>query len=73
MIEQLARQLVDDINRVFGSEKPEPSKLKPLFESTLRKLNLVSREEFDAQQAVLQRTREKLEALEKKLADLECE
>jgi BMFP domain-containing protein YqiC len=32
---------------------------------------LVSREEFDVQTEVLQRPREKLEALEKKISDLE--
>ena len=37
----------------------------------LRKLDLVSRDEFDVQQAVLTRTREKLEALEKTVATLE--
>lgn len=37
----------------------------------LRKLNLVSRDEFDVQQAVLARTREKLESLEKTVASLE--
>ena len=37
----------------------------------LRKLDLVSRDEFDVQQAVLARTREKLEALEKTVASLE--
>jgi len=71
MIEQLAKQLVDDVQRLFGAENPDPSKLKPLLESALRKLNLVSREEFDAQQRVLQRTRQKLEELEAKLAELE--
>ncbi len=35
------------------------------------KLDLVSREEFDVQTQVLQRTREKLEALEQKVATLE--
>lgn len=37
----------------------------------LRKLDLVSRDEFDVQQAVLMRTREKLELLEKTVAALE--
>ena len=37
----------------------------------LRKLALVNRDEFDVQQAVLARTREKLEALEKTVATLE--
>ncbi len=38
--------------------------LRSGLESGLRKMNLVSREEFDTQTAVLLRTREKLEALE---------
>ena len=36
------------------------------------KLNLVTREEFDVQQAVLLKTREKLEALEAQVAALEA-
>ena len=43
------------------------------LESGLRKMNLVSREEFDIQSAVLLRTREKLEALEKIVSKLERE
>jgi BMFP domain-containing protein YqiC len=39
--------------------------------SVLARLDLVTRDEFDAQQAVLLRTREKVEALEAKLAELE--
>ncbi|MCG8517461.1 accessory factor UbiK family protein [Marinobacter sp. CA1] len=39
--------------------------------SVLSRLELVTREEFDAQQAVLMRTREKLEALEQRVAELE--
>ena len=42
------------------------------LESGLRKMNLVGREEFDIQNAVLLRTREKLEALEKTVATLEA-
>lgn len=37
----------------------------------LSKLDLVTREEFEVQEAVLARTREKLEALEVKLAAME--
>ena len=37
----------------------------------LDKLDLVTREEFEVQEAVLRRTREKLEALEAKVAELE--
>lgn len=42
-----------------------------LLQSAFTKLALVSREEFDVQTEVLRRTREKLEALEKKLTELE--
>lgn len=35
------------------------------------KMNLVTREEFDAQSAVLKRTREKLEKLQEQLTQLE--
>jgi len=45
--------------------------LRTAIEANLKKLNLVTREEFDIQQEVLLRTREKLEALEKKLAEME--
>lgn len=44
---------------------------KNIIQSSFQKLDLVSREEFDVQVQVLRRTREKLEALEKKLEDIE--
>ncbi|WP_439135798.1 accessory factor UbiK family protein [Pseudomaricurvus sp.] len=73
MIEQLARSLFNDLKSAIPtatSELPE-RELRSLLERTLRKMNLVSRDEFDAQQAVLLRTREKLEALEKHISELE--
>jgi len=45
--------------------------LRAAIEANLKKLNLVTREEFDIQQQVLLRTREKLEVLEAKVAELE--
>ena len=45
--------------------------LKAGVTSMLTKLDLVSREEFDVQAAVLARTREKLGQLEARLAELE--
>lgn len=44
---------------------------KTFFTSALQKLDVVTREEFDVQVAMLARTREKLEALEKQVAALE--
>ena len=45
----------------------------PPCKSGLERLNLVTREEFDVQRLVLLRSREKLEALEKRFAQLEAE
>ena len=45
--------------------------IRSLLQSSLTKMNLVTREEFDVQSAVLHRTREKLDALEKQLAQLQ--
>ena len=41
--------------------------IKSLLQSTLSKMNLVTREEYDVHSAVLQRTREKLDQLEKQI------
>ena len=70
------KQLIDDfISQVTSgaTERLDHSQTRALLESLLRKLNLVSREEFDAQAAVLARTRKKLEYLETKVAELEVQ
>ena len=71
-IEKLAKKLADTVPDGLRSMQKE---LEQNFRSVLRaglgKLDLVTREEFEVQEAVLVRTREKLEALEKRLAELE--
>lgn len=47
------------------------NRLKALLNSALSKLDVVSRDEFETQQVVLQRTRERLEALEERVSQLE--
>ncbi|HEY8009698.1 MAG TPA: accessory factor UbiK family protein [Rudaea sp.] len=44
---------------------------RDVLRSGLRRLDLVTREEFDAQRGVLLRTRETVEALEARVAELE--
>jgi BMFP domain-containing protein YqiC len=44
---------------------------KAVLQSALTRMDLVSRREFDVQAGVLKRTREKLEILEQRLAELE--
>ena len=70
------KQLIDDfINQLTNdtTERLDHSQTRALLESLLRKLNLVSREEFDAQTAVLARTRKKLQELEATVAGLEAQ
>lgn len=45
-------------------------KLKKLLQQQLSNMDFVSREEFDIQQKVLARSRQKLEQLEKRLTEL---
>ena len=45
--------------------------MRALLSSTFARLNLVTRDEFDAQSAMLARTRAKLEELKKQVAELE--
>ncbi|MGE4596411.1 MAG: accessory factor UbiK family protein [Methylophilaceae bacterium] len=46
--------------------------INALLQGIFTKMELVNREEFDVQTAVLKRTREKLEALEEKLSAIEA-
>ncbi len=45
--------------------------MKSALQSVFEKMDLVTREEFETQRGVLLRTREKVEALEKKLEELQ--
>lgn len=47
------------------------SNIRLVLESAFARMNLVTREEFDAQTALLHRTREKLEELERIVAEME--
>lgn len=45
--------------------------LRVAIQGTLNKMDIVTREEFDAQVGVLQKTRSKLEQLEKRIKEIE--
>jgi BMFP domain-containing protein YqiC len=69
-------RLSDRINELLPSGLQQvktdfDAKLKTLLQQQLSELEFVSREEFDIQSRVLQRTRAKLETLEDKLKNLE--
>ena len=61
VVPQSARDLHQDIEK----------NLRAVITGTFNKLNLVTREEFEIQQNVLQRTRSKVEKLEEQIAELE--
>jgi BMFP domain-containing protein YqiC len=72
LIDDLARRLVGAVpESVLALRRDLEQNFKGVLQSQLAKLDLVTREEFDVQSAVLKRTREKLAALEQRLAALE--
>ena len=71
-IDELARRLLERVPPAMRSMQADlESNFRAVLRERLSKLDLVSRDEFDAQTRVLERTREKLEALEARLTALE--
>ena len=71
-IDDLAKRLAAAVPpSVVALGRDVEENFKAVLQAGLTKLDLVSRQEFDVQAAVLKRTREKLEALEKKVGELE--
>jgi BMFP domain-containing protein YqiC len=71
-IDKLARKLAEAVPEGLRSMRDDlEQNFRSVLQSSLSRLDLVTREEFDVQQAVLARTREKLEALELRLKSLE--
>jgi ubiquinone biosynthesis accessory factor UbiK len=73
-------RFIDDLARRLSAAVPQgltamrrdlEENFKAVLQSGLAKLDLVTRQEFDVQAGVLRRTREKLEALEARLAQFE--
>ncbi|WP_254722316.1 accessory factor UbiK family protein [Gilvimarinus xylanilyticus] len=69
-----AQQLFEELKRQLPNLEnlPRPE-LNRALQAAVRKLDLVSREEFEAQAAVLGRTRARLEALEAKVQTWEAQ
>ena len=73
-IEELARKLAEAVPEGLRSMRDDlEENFRGVLRSGLSKLDLVTREEFEVQQAVLAKTRQKLEALEARLKELEDE
>ena len=72
-LDELVRRVVDVLPEGVGTlEREVRSTLRSVLGTALERMDLVSREEFDVQQAVLERTRDKLESLERTVAELEA-
>ena len=70
---ELFSDLAAQVSKLLPSEKSRDEiqrSVQLLLQNGLGRLDLVSREEFDAQTAVLQKTRAKVDALEVELAKL---
>jgi hypothetical protein len=73
IIDDLARRLAGSVpESVVALRRDLEQNFKGVLQSQLARMELVTREEFDVQAAVLKRTREKLAAIEKRLAELEA-
>ena len=73
-LDELARRLSSLVPPGLRDGREElQQNFKSVLQAGLGKLDLVTREEFEVQRAVLARTREKLEALERDLAALSGE
>ena len=59
---KITESIPEDIDALKGDLKQN---IQALIEAQIKKLDLVTREEFEIQELILKRTREKLEKLEK--------
>lgn len=69
-------EMREQLNRLFAESELAPDlqrRFKSQLESWLTKLNIVSREEFDAQTRVLQAAQQQLVKLEQQLDDLKSQ
>ena len=72
-LDDLAKRLADSVPeslRAVGRDLE--SNFKAVLQAQLAKLDLVTRQDFDVQAAILERTQGKLAALEARLKDLEA-
>jgi BMFP domain-containing protein YqiC len=72
-IDRLAKRLAEAVPEGLRSVRDDlEQNFRSVLDSGLARLDLVTREEFDVQQAVLARTRQKLDALERRVSSLEA-
>jgi ubiquinone biosynthesis accessory factor UbiK len=71
-IDEIARRLMDNLPPALrATQRDLESNFRAVLRANLGKLDLVTREEFDTQSRVLERTRARLEALEARVKAME--
>jgi BMFP domain-containing protein YqiC len=71
-INEIARRLLESLPAaVRGAQTDLENNFRAVLGNTLAKLDLVTRDEFDVQTKVLERTRARLAVLEARLVELE--
>jgi BMFP domain-containing protein YqiC len=71
-LDDLARRLADSVpESVRSLGRDLEGNFKAVLQAQLAKLDLVTRQDFDVQSAILERTRTKLSELEARLKELE--
>ncbi|MEX2498339.1 MAG: accessory factor UbiK family protein [Wenzhouxiangellaceae bacterium] len=71
-LDEITRKLAESLPREWKKAGEDiEARFRQVLEAQLAKLDLVTREEFEIQKRVLERSREKLERLEKKLSELD--
>jgi hypothetical protein len=71
-IDEIARRLFEAVPPAVRSvQKDLENNFRAVLRASLTRLDLVSRDEFEAQMRVLERTRARLEELEKRVATME--
>jgi BMFP domain-containing protein YqiC len=74
LIDEMAERLSNTLPSGFKQFQAEMEKnFRAIMQGAFSKMDLVSREEFDVQSAVLARTRQKVEQIEKQLSALEAQ
>ena len=71
-LEELSRRVLENLTKGLATVHEDMrDNLRAGLSNALTQMDLVTREEFDVQAGVLRRTRERLEALEAQVAELE--
>lgn len=72
MLDELARKLYESVPPgVRDAQADLERNFRSVLANMLGRMDLVTREEFDVQQQVLHRTRDKLESINRRLQELE--